>query len=248
MSHVPVVRTKYCIKCKQEKEISLFGRDASRPDGRYSYCKECRRRPNRQELIIEELRAKGLKRCSLCHKDKPFCAFEKDASKRLGVTSRCKKCKREQRRIKNAAWHAEREQMLDLYRQGLSKCYKCKEIKPFAQFLKSNTRSSGVFNLCLNCNNKIRQHYNRKRSKATRDYVRWEVFEDDEFTCYLCEEVLDPETLSPHPKSLTIDHVLPISRGGLDERDNVRTACLDCNRRKNDSLLEEFLINRDLLP
>lgn len=237
--------TKRCAKCELYKDLNKFGRDASRPDGRYSYCKECRRKPNRQELIIEELAAKGLKRCSLCHKTKPFNAFESDSSKRLGLSSRCKKCKREQRRKKAEKWHNNANLMQDLYDQGKSKCYKCLDVKPLSSFLKSSRTKQGIFNLCLDCNNKIRREYNRLRSKAGRDYTRWEVFEDDNFTCYICEEILDPSVFSPDPKSLTIDHVIPLCKGGTDERSNVRTACMDCNRKKNDMLLEDFLIKKE---
>lgn len=236
-----VKRDKTCIKCGLLKPLDDFGRDASRKDGRYTYCKQCRRNPNRQELIIEELAKKGMKSCSLCHKVKPFNAFESDSSKKLGVTSRCKKCKREQRRAKAQKWHQDKKNQEDLYTAGKSKCYKCCQIKPFSSFLKTKKNPRGTFNLCLDCNNQIRREYNRLRSKAGRDYTRWDVFEEDNFTCYICEDVLNPDVFSPDPKSLTIDHVVPICRGGTDERVNVRTACLDCNRKKNDLMLEDYL-------
>ena len=183
-------RTKTCPKCGVVKALASFGRDATRIDGRYSYCKQCRRVPNRKDREVLELAAKGLKVCTRCLKTKPFCAFEKDMSKSLGVTSRCKKCKREQRRLTVVDTEPKRPQ----------------------------------------------------RSKSSRDYTRWEVFEDDDFTCYICEETLSPDTPPNHPRSLSIDHVLAISRGGKDERDNVRTACLSCNTSKSDMLLEDFLL------
>jgi 5-methylcytosine-specific restriction endonuclease McrA len=40
-------------------------------------------------------------------------------------------------------------------------------------------------------------------------------------------------------RDLTIDHVLPRSRGGLTEWDNVVTACAPCNRRKGDRTPDE---------
>lgn len=41
-----------------------------------------------------------------------------------------------------------------------------------------------------------------------------------------------------HP---TIDHVIPISRGGKHAKDNVVPACVHCNIVKNDKLLSELL-------
>ena len=236
---------KVCPKCSTEKCITEFGRDASRPDGRYTYCKQCRRNPNRKDREVLELAEKGLKVCTLCFKTKPFEAFDRDSTKSLGRTSRCKKCHSEQRKKAAANYHAGKKELRLLEAKGLTKCYKCQEVKYLRQFLKNKNFSTGYCRLCLDCNNKIRAQYRFHRMKSKRDYTRWEVFEDDKFMCYLCEDILSPDTLSPNPKSLSIDHVTPISKGGLDERDNVRTACLDCNRKKNDMLLEDYL---DSLP
>ena len=46
---------KVCPKCSTEKCMTEFGRDASRPDGRYTYCKQCRRNPNRKDREVLEL-------------------------------------------------------------------------------------------------------------------------------------------------------------------------------------------------
>ena len=40
-------------------------------------------------------------------------------------------------------------------------------------------------------------------------------------------------------KSLTIDHIIPRSRGGEDTWENLVVACMPCNTRKSDKLLEE---------
>ncbi len=37
------VATKECSKCGQAKELDAFGTDRSRPDGKTSQCKDCRR-------------------------------------------------------------------------------------------------------------------------------------------------------------------------------------------------------------
>jgi 5-methylcytosine-specific restriction endonuclease McrA len=40
-------------------------------------------------------------------------------------------------------------------------------------------------------------------------------------------------------RELTLDHVLPVSRGGRDDWENVVTACRDCNRTKGNRTPEE---------
>jgi 5-methylcytosine-specific restriction endonuclease McrA len=40
---------------------------------------------------------------------------------------------------------------------------------------------------------------------------------------------------------LTLDHVIPLSKGGKHSKDNVVPACLHCNSSKNNKTLEEWL-------
>lgn len=63
---------------------------------------------------------------------------------------------------------------------------------------------------------------------------RADVFERDGWTCYLCHRPLDPAADPYDPSSPTIDHVVPLSRGGQHVLDNVRTACLGCNSAKQE--------------
>ena len=40
---------------------------------------------------------------------------------------------------------------------------------------------------------------------------------------------------------LTLDHVLPVSKGGANAQNNLVLACKLCNRAKGDKLPEEFM-------
>lgn len=50
--------------------------------------------------------------------------------------------------------------------------------------------------------------------------------------CYLCGEPINFKLKWPHLKSPSLDHVVPLSRGGSHTLDNAAMAHLDCNRRK----------------
>ena len=41
-------------------------------------------------------------------------------------------------------------------------------------------------------------------------------------------------------KDITFDHIIPVSKGGLDELDNYQLAHSNCNQTKNDMTPEEF--------
>lgn len=55
--------------------------------------------------------------------------------------------------------------------------------------------------------------------------TRFEVFKRDGFTCQYC---------GAHPPEaiLECDHIKPVADGGLDDQDNLVTACFNCNRGK----------------
>jgi 5-methylcytosine-specific restriction enzyme A len=64
--------------------------------------------------------------------------------------------------------------------------------------------------------------------------VRKEIFQRDNYACFFCKKKLDgPE--------LTIDHLVPLAEGGLNEPINFVTACIACNQAKADKPLSEFL-------
>jgi 5-methylcytosine-specific restriction protein A len=43
--------------------------------------------------------------------------------------------------------------------------------------------------------------------------------------CYHCEKRF-------HPSDLTMDHLMPIARGGMSEKNNVAPSCKECNTKK----------------
>jgi hypothetical protein len=47
------------------------------------------------------------------------------------------------------------------------------------------------------------------------------------------------------PLKETIDHIIPISRGGADTVDNICLSCLPCNLAKHAELPDEFLKRKD---
>lgn len=75
----------------------------------------------------------------------------------------------------------------------------------------------------------------RKRGARTAVLVyRKRIFERDGFRCQLCGKRLDMKKVAPHPLSPTLDHIIPLSKGGAHEPANVQAAHFLCNARKSD--------------
>ena len=59
-----------------------------------------------------------------------------------------------------------------------------------------------------------------------------DILKRDNYTCAYCGK---------RGGILEIDHILPISRGGSDNKSNLVTSCRHCNRQKKDKTVEEFI-------
>ena len=66
--------------------------------------------------------------------------------------------------------------------------------------------------------------------------MRGEIFERDDYLCHFCGKQTEKTTIVPYDHAPTIDHLMPLAKGGLHTRANVATACFKCNWMKSDSL------------
>lgn len=62
------------------------------------------------------------------------------------------------------------------------------------------------------------------------------IYERDGGICGLCHLPVDRSLKYPHPGSATVDHIIPITRGGKDEASNLQLAHASCNLRKQNKL------------
>lgn len=60
-----------------------------------------------------------------------------------------------------------------------------------------------------------------KRQKITLE-LRRQVYSDDGWKCVYCSDT----------RNLEIDHIVPLSKGGTEDRSNLQTLCAPCNRKK----------------
>lgn len=58
------------------------------------------------------------------------------------------------------------------------------------------------------------------------------IFKRDNYTCAYCGKI---------GGKLEGDHIVPISKGGSDDLNNLTTSCRQCNRQKKDKTVSEFL-------
>lgn len=71
-----------------------------------------------------------------------------------------------------------------------------------------------------------------KAFRKSVKFSRLNIFHRDKFTCQYCG-------IQPGIKNLTFEHIIPKSRGGKTNWENITTACYPCNIRKGNKTLKE---------
>ncbi|MFN6537593.1 MAG: HNH endonuclease [Nostoc sp. EkiNYC01] len=69
--------------------------------------------------------------------------------------------------------------------------------------------------------------------------VKKYVWQRDKYQCRSCGKTA-PET------NLTIDHIIPLARGGQNDISNLQTLCFTCNQQKTDNIDPRFRRHFDL--
>lgn len=87
-----------------------------------------------------------------------------------------------------------------------------------------------------------RSRDNRKRRRArergarVEDFTSTEVYERDNWIGGICSEPIPRDAVWPDLRSPSVDHVVPLSRGGEHSMRNVQASHLSCNSRKQASV------------
>ena len=61
------------------------------------------------------------------------------------------------------------------------------------------------------------------RRVRVSEKLRMEIFKRDNFKCVICGATKDDDCME-------IDHIVPVSEGGNNDKENLRTTCRRCNK------------------
>jgi hypothetical protein len=91
---------------------------------------------------------------------------------------------------------------------------------------------------------RTRKHRHRAREAGVAyEYINpRKVFVRDGWKCGICRGKIDPRLRSPNPRSASLDHIIPIARGGPHLHTNIQAAHLICNSRKSDRAADDQLL------
>lgn len=89
---------------------------------------------------------------------------------------------------------------------------------------------------------KVQAHRHRRRAQVRATFVgdvdlaaKWI---EQAGCCGICAAPLDRTLRYPHPLSPSVDHIIPLSKGGGHTQDNLAWTCLVCNLAKGSDILD----------
>lgn len=89
------------------------------------------------------------------------------------------------------------------------------------------------------CNQKAHRYLTRKMKQFIEDVSLEYLYHRDKGVCGICGERVNLKYKYPHPLSPSIDHIIPISKGGFHSKNNCQLAHFVCNSTKNNKLIND---------
>jgi 5-methylcytosine-specific restriction endonuclease McrA len=225
---------KPCKKCGEMKPLDAFHKDPGTRDRRKNTCRKCRQYREWMPLTSRP--------CLKCGEVKPLTEFlpKSRQPKKPGlaqVEPNCRPCYNALQRARYREKHPARPEQPP---PTTKKCKGCGLVKPHSEFYfyKKNGRIRwhSPCKTCYVVVNRNRQGVRRARLNSApkiEKIDRNEIIRRDNGVCYLCGQDIPVNEIS-------LDHVIPLARGGSHTKDNLRAVHKRCNSRKKAKLPSEL--------
>lgn len=178
------------------------------------------------------------KLCKHCNTVKPIEELTKDKRSKDGHTSTCKKCVSEKAKAKYDQQKAkQRRDKTKEYMSEYLKKYYLEVTKPNKKKFRLENpikRQSQAEKAVIKRLNKQKRRAMQKDSDVT--YIKQKELLDSAKKCYWCGINFTKYIIK------TIDHYVPIAKGGKHSIDNIVVACKSCNSSKQAKAPEDFAI------
>lgn len=223
-----IVPQKTCTKCKITKPVTDFARSTIHRDGYYSSCKACKSayeqayRAANLNQVRERARKSQAKRAE-SHREKGRRYYADNREHILERTAAYQKAHPEVSRAAQAKYKAvNRDQLLPQVRQRSADWRERNRDKDRAASIRWRKANPDAYRAI--------QWRRKARMKGNGGEFTMQEWQDlkarYDYRCLRCG-ASEPEIV------LTVDHVIPIARGGLNVIENIQPLCRACNSSKN---------------
>ncbi len=239
---------KCCTSCGETKALELFVKASRRPDGRGSYCKECHRKISREskqrhpesrvayreyynDVYGPQYRAKN--REKLCDATKERWRRDIGASR-----ERAREQHRKHREQERARWQRYRVASADklaAYRERTKddrRIYNQRHRAEKRDYYRDKGRAWRRQNLDRARAITQRRRARRRGNGGSYTATEWRsLCRKYDYRCLCCGK-REPDI------SLTVDHVVPLDKGGANDITNLQPLCGECNSRKGATIID----------
>lgn len=230
---------KFCRDCSTEKEECDFHKDRKQKDGLNIYCKECNQR--RVKVWRENNREKYLQDCKNRYLENKEVFSLKSAVYRSEnkeeIRRRDEKYRIENRDKKNAQQKIYRSHNKDVIAERNRK-YKLENPDKIKQKNRSYVERNPEKAKMWAVNNQHKRRSYKKSTLKSSELKEWVISQSK--VCLYCR--CDCE------QNFHIDHIIPLSKGGLHEIHNLAISCEWCNCHKSNKSVEDFIIWLSINP
>lgn len=176
----------------------------------------------------------GVRRCRCCKELRHFTDFDSAVKGSGDLQTDCRRCHTKRRQEK-----ARNRPLPPLVPLVCEQCHDIFYRRYFISLMRFCGKACGARWWVQNNRERRKSHAQRRNAKErgavrTGPVVRKEIFARDNWICGLCRGQVDCTLKFPHRMSATLDHILPLSKGGSHEPSNVQLAHFACNCRKKD--------------
>lgn len=246
---------KKCSKCNIDKPIDNFGKAKAYKDGFYCWCKECTAAYHREKKknIIPVAKV-SYQECKICKIVKSADLFTLSKSTKTGIESRCKQCYRDVTRERRGGLNPKTVERHALAKEDKFRCGLCNKIQELKEKVKDGC--------CYQCNRRkarinSKKYYNtEKRREQSKKYAHRERTDRHKRRARLRDAIgnFTKEQLKARfeyhgdrciycksTNRVTVEHMIPLCRGGTNWASNIAPSCYHCNTSKGKRTHKEFL-------
>lgn len=214
--------TKICIKCNQAKPATEFGKRRASPDGLQFRCRECRK--EQYQDYYGRNRDKELARAARNREENPeICAARIrnwQARNKLRVEAN------------NKAWRAANPEKSSAF----NKKWKDKNKEHLKAYKQAYVAANPDANRTWNSRRRARKL--AAGGTHTAADIKW-LHEKQKGKCACCSRSLNG--------GYHADHIMPLAKGGTNDRRNIQLLCPPCNQEKHAKDPIDFMRSRGFL-